>query len=60
MSRLPEKAAIAKMNPESLTSRDGEILIQIMRRHAVSLTDALGTPWRPRDVDKVLWTYGRE
>ena len=57
---LPEASAIARMKPEGLTSRDGEVLIDIMRRHAVVLTDALGTQWRPRDVDKVLWTYGRK
>lgn len=57
---LPEASAITRMNPEGLTSRDGEVLIEIMRRHAVVLTHALGAPWRPRDVDKVLWTYGRE
>ena len=56
---LPEASALARMNPEGLTSRDGEVLINIMRRHAVVLTHALGAPWRPRDVDKVLWTYGR-
>jgi hypothetical protein len=57
---LPESAAITRMKPEGLTPRDGEILIQILRRHAGVLTNALGKTWRPRDVDKVLWTYGRK
>ncbi len=56
---LQEASAIARMNPEGLTSRDGEILIKIMRRQSVVLTHSLGALWRPRDVDKVLWTYGR-
>lgn len=56
---LPEAAAITRMKPEGLTPKDGEILVGIMRRQAAVLTDELGTSWRPRDVDKVLWTYGR-
>jgi hypothetical protein len=57
---LPEASVVARMNPEGLTSRDGENLINIMRRQATVLTQSLGTKWRPRDLDKVLWTYGRK
>ena len=53
---LPEAAAIARMKPEGLKPRDGEVLVQIMRRYAKVLTNSLGKTWRPRDVDKVLWT----
>lgn len=59
VSSLSEASAITQMNPENLKPSDGEVLIQIMRRHAVLLTNVLGQRWRPRDVDKVLWTYGR-
>lgn len=48
------------MKPEGLKPHDGEILVQIMRRHAKVLTNALGKPWRPRVVDKVLWTDGHK
>ncbi len=60
VSSLPEASAINCMNPESLKLTDGEVLIEIMRRHANFLTKALSQIWRPRDVDKVLWTYGRK
>lgn len=56
---LPEASAIAHMKPEGLQPKDGAVLIQIMRGQALHLTNALGEKWRPRDVDKVLWTYGR-
>jgi hypothetical protein len=57
---LPEALAIARMKEKNLKCDDGEVLVKIMRRHAGVLTSALGKRWRPRDVDKVLWTYGRE
>lgn len=57
---LPEANAIARMNPEGLTSLDGDVLIRLMRRQATLLTNDMGSPWRPRDVDKVLWTFGRD
>jgi hypothetical protein len=56
---LPEADALATMNPEGLTAVDGEVLVKIMRRQGGVLTDAFGTSWTPRAVDKVLWTYGR-
>ena len=45
--------------PEKLTRRDAVILIKVMRRQAEVLTEALDVLWTPRDIDKVLWTYGR-
>jgi hypothetical protein len=57
---LSEAEAVAAMNPEGLTPRDGDILIRIMRRQTDSLTAAFGVAWSPRAVDKVLWTYGRD
>jgi hypothetical protein len=57
---LPERAVIAQMKPEGLKPCDGKVLVQIMRRHAKILTNVSGKTWRPRDVDKVLWTYGHK
>jgi hypothetical protein len=57
---LPEKSLIATMNPESLSPKEGEVLIRIMRRKADELNTALSTTeWTPRKVDMVLWTCGR-
>ncbi|MGH6984874.1 MAG: hypothetical protein ACREEI_11680, partial [Stellaceae bacterium] len=57
---LPEAAAIARMNPESLTISDGVLLIDILRRKAVENNRVLKSDaWTPRKVEKVLWTYGR-
>jgi hypothetical protein len=57
---LPEKGLIATMNPESLSPKEGVVLIQIMRRKADELNRALSTnEWTPRKVDMVLWTCGR-
>jgi hypothetical protein len=57
---LPEKGLIATMNPESLSPKEGVVLIRIMRRKADELNSALSTTeWTPRKVDMVLWTCGR-
>lgn len=56
---LPEAVPLATMNPQGLTAVDGEVLVKIMRRQGVVLSDAFGALWTPRAVDKVLWTYGR-
>ena len=48
------------MKPDSLTVKDGVVLIEIMRRKAAANNRLLGTDsWTPRKIDKVLWTYGR-
>ena len=58
---LPQIAAVRKMNPESLTIRDGALLIQIMRLKAADNNRIFGTDfWTPRRIDMVLWTLGHE
>ena len=58
--RLPERDALRRMNAESLTVSDGVVLIEIMRRKAISLNELLKTSgWTPRKVDKVLWASER-
>jgi hypothetical protein len=58
---LPESARLAKMNPNSLSLKDGECLVQIMRAKAKALVAQFSNQeWTPRRVDMVLWTYGRD
>ena len=57
---LPEAAALDRMNPESLTPRDGALLIGILRRKADENNRAFGGDWTPRKIDKVLWAVDRE
>lgn len=58
---LPEADVLQRMNENSLTTKDGVVLIQIMQRKATQLNQLLGTPeWTPRKIDMILWTYGRE
>jgi hypothetical protein len=58
---LPEAEKLLRMNPEGLTIRDGKLLIQIMTEKAQANNALFGlTDWTPRNVDKVLWTYGRD
>lgn len=57
---LVEHAKLNRMNPESLTIRDGVLIISILRRKAKALNQSFGTSiWTPRMVDKVLWSVGR-
>lgn len=57
---LPEAAALAQMNPDSLTVRDGVLIIGILRRKAAENNRVFKSDtWTPRKVDKVLWTFGR-
>lgn len=57
---LPERDKLWRMNPESLTIPDGVVLVEIMRRKAVSLNELFNTSgWTPRKVDKVLWASER-
>ena len=57
---LPEREELRRMNAESLTTANGVVLIEIMRRKAVSLNELLNTSgWTPRKVDKVLWASER-
>jgi hypothetical protein len=57
---LPEDQELANMKPESLTVRNGVVLIGIMRRKAAENNLLFGvTTWTPRKIDQILWTYGR-
>lgn len=60
VEHLPEAAAVARMNPESLTIEDGVLLTNILRRKAADLNRLFETnTWTPRKMDKVVWHYGR-
>lgn len=57
---LPERDKLMRMNPESLTIANGVVLLEIMRRKAVSLNELFNTSeWTPRKVDKLLWASER-
>jgi hypothetical protein len=57
---IEEKEQIKLMNPNCLKIADGVELIKIMRDKAstINLTNNTNN-WTPRQIDKVLWTYGR-
>lgn len=58
---LSEANVLHRMKENSLTTKDGVILIQIMQRKATQLNQLFRTAeWTPRKIDMVLWTYGRE
>jgi hypothetical protein len=58
---LPEESAIAAMSPEKIRTKDGVVLIRIMRRKANELNTMLQTGyWSARKVDMVLWSRPRE
>ena len=58
---LPEATDLQRMNEISLSTHDGVILIQIMRRKAIQLNQLFNsTEWTPRKIDMILWTYGRQ
>ena len=57
---LPERDTLRRMNPKRLTIADGVVLVEIMRRKAVSLNELFNTSeWTPRKVDKLLWASER-
>jgi hypothetical protein len=57
---LAEEPLLAAMNPDGLNTKDGVLLIGIMRRRAAQNNRLFNTDeWTPRKIDKVLWTYGR-
>ena len=57
---LPEAVSLSRMNPENLYTRDGVVIIGILRRKAAENNRVFKSDiWSPRKVDKVLWTYGR-
>ena len=60
IENIPYRALLEKMNPESLSPRDGAILIGIMKHKAEELrTNSRLADWTPRRIDMVLWTVGR-
>ena len=53
---LPERDQVLRMNPKSLTVKDGIVLIRIMREKSNELNNKFKTDfWTPRKIDKVLW-----
>ena len=54
------RQALAKMKPDSLSAKDGVLLIEILRVKAAELNTLFQTDsWTPRKVDMILWTLGR-
>jgi hypothetical protein len=57
---LPERDALNRMKPESLTVADAVLLIEIMSAKAHVLNRAFSTTrWTPRKIDKILWASER-
>ena len=57
---LDYNAEIVRMNPDSLSIKDGVLLIQILQEKAVSLNKKFDTDfWTPRKIDMVLWAVER-
>lgn len=57
---LPYNTELAKMNPDSLSIKDGVLLIRILREQAARLNKKFATDfWTPRKIDMVLWAIGR-
>ena len=57
---LSYAAELEKMNPDSLSIKNGVLLIQILREQAKILNERFSTSfWTPRKVDMVLWSVGR-
>jgi len=60
VDNLPEKSAIAGMNPDQLKIKDGVILIKIMRNKAKELNNEFQTFFlTPRRIDMILWSVNR-
>jgi hypothetical protein len=60
IDNLSENRRLMRMNSDDLNIGDGEILIDIMRRKAKELNEKFNTnSFKPRDIDKVLWSIGR-
>ncbi len=57
---LPYNAELAKMNPDSLSVKNGVLLVQIFREQAARLNEKFDTDfWTPRKIDMVFWAIGR-
>ena len=60
INRLPEHQQILQMKPDSLTPKDGLVLIKIMKAKAIKLNSQFCTnEWSPRALDKILWSKDR-
>ena len=58
IDELTERSSLLRMNPESLTLKNGVVLETIMRAKADELNGRFGTnTWTPRKIDKILWGY---
>lgn len=56
LPELSENSDLKRMKPESLTLRDGVILIDIMQRKANENNQLFSTDfWTPRKIDMILW-----
>ena len=61
VEQFPYAAELAKMNPDSLSIKNGVLLIRILREQASSLNAKFDTDfWTPRKIDMVLWVVGRD
>lgn len=57
---LPYAAELAEMNPESLSVKNGVLIIKILREQAEKLNQKFNTDfWTPRKIDMILWSIGR-
>ena len=57
---IEEKEHLKLMNPYFLKIADGVDLNKIMREKANNINLTMNTNnWTTRQIDKVLWTYGR-
>lgn len=57
---FPYAMELAKMKPESLSIKNGTLLIRILREHSEKLNKEFSTDfWTPRKIDMVLWAIGR-
>jgi hypothetical protein len=60
VKNLPQANEINEMQPESLTVRNGVLLIGILAEKAKDNNLKLKTSnWTPRKIDMLLWTFGR-
>ena len=60
LENLDKHSFLLKMKPESLTLKDGVILIEIMKNKANELNTLFQTDkWTPRKIDKILWSIDR-
>lgn len=60
IDKIAEINLLIGMKPDSLRTRDGVILIKIMKKTSKNLNEYNKTDyWTPRKIDKVLWTFGR-